>query len=131
MNYSNALLEVDGFTRTNLWTSEDSPISIPLYEVFAKTLFRKYGRTIHRLKATIKYDGILKPFTIIDDNTILNAESEPITFLLNEFTWDLNEGTYDIVADEYTEEEVIVDGVTYDSNGEPNGTMNYLILLQV
>lgn len=119
MNYSNALLEVDGFTRTDLWTSENSPVPIPLYEVFAKTLFRKYGRTIHRLKSKIKYDGILKPFTIITDNKIKNSEAETITFLLNTFTWDLNDGTYDIVADEYTEEEVIVDGVTYDSNGEP------------
>lgn len=119
LNYSNALLELDGFTRTNLWTSENSPIPIPLYEVFAKVLFRKYGRTIHRLKSKIKYDGILKPFTIITDNKIKNSDDETITFLLNTFTWDLNDGTYDIVADEYTEEEVIVDGVTYDSEGEP------------
>jgi len=119
LNYSNALLELDKFTRTNLWTSENSPIPIPLYEVFAKCKFRKYGRTIHRLKGTIMYDGILKPFTKITDDNILNADSEVITFLLNEFTWNLIDGTYDIVAEEYTEEEIIVDGVTYDSAGEP------------
>jgi len=122
LNYSNALLELDEFTRTSLWTSENSPIPIPLYEVFAKCLFRKYGRTIHRLKATIKYDGILKPFTVITDNKILNSDSsdsETITFLLNKFTWNPINGTYNITADEYTEEEVIVDGVTYDSEGNP------------
>lgn len=119
MNYGNALLEADGFTRTNLWSSEKSPTPIPLYEIFAKSLFRKYGRTIHRLKGTIKYDGILKPFTIIEDDTVLKNDSNPISFLLNKFTWDLNQGTYDITADEYSDEDVTVDGVMYDSEGDP------------
>jgi len=119
MNYSNALLEEDGFTRTNLWTSENSPVPIPLYEVFAKCKFRKYGRTIHRLKGTILYDGILKPFAIITDDTIKNVNNEVIKFLLNGYTWDLVSGQYEIEAEEYTEEEVIVDGVTYDSQGDP------------
>lgn len=119
LNYSNALLEVDGLTRTNLWTSENSPIAIPLYEVFAKCKFRKYGRTIHRLKATILIDQILKPFTIITDDTLLNINAQVITFLLNGYNWDLVKGQYEIDAEEYTEEEVIVEGVTYDSLGEP------------
>lgn len=121
LNYANALLELDGFTRTNLWTSENSSTPIPLYEIFAKCKFRKYGRTIHNLKATIKTNEILKPFCIITDDTILNNSSEIITFLLNGYSWDLVNATYDINAEEYTEEEVIVDGVTYDSDGLPEG----------
>jgi len=41
-----------------------------------------------------------------------------ISFLLNGFTWDLVNGTYDIEAEEYSEENVIVDGVEYDEEGE-------------
>jgi len=121
MNYSNALLQEDGFTRTKMWTSENSPVDIPLYEVFAKGKFRKYGRTIHCLKANILCDEILKPFSLLTDNTILNESDEVITFLLNGFIWDLNKGQYQIEAEEYTEEEVIVDGVTYDSEGNLEG----------
>ena len=121
LNYSNALLELDGFTRTNRWTSENSTLPIPLYEVFAKCKFRKYGRTIHNLKATIICDHVLKPFCLLTDNTIRNTNNEVITFLINGYTWDLVNATYDIDAEEYTEEEVIVDGVTYDSSGEQEG----------
>ena len=121
LNYSNGLIGPDRETLTNLWTSEDSAIACPLYEIFAKCKFRKYGRTIHRLKATIRIDKVLKPFCLITDDTILNESDEVITFLLNGFTWDLNNGIYDIEAEEYTEEEIIVDGVTYDSYGQEEG----------
>lgn len=121
LNYANALLEEDGFTRTNLWTSENSSVPIPLYEIFAKCKFRKYGRTIHNLKASILTNTILKPFCLITDNNILNESGQVITFLLNGYTWDLVNARYDINAEEYTEEEVIVDGVTYDSSGEQEG----------
>jgi hypothetical protein len=39
--------------------------------------------------------------------------------LLNGYTWNLVTGQYDIEAEEYTEESVIVDGVEYDSEGNP------------
>ena len=120
INYSNGLELSDG-TRTNLWASENSAIACPLYEIFAKCKFRKYGRTIHRLKGTILIDKPLKPFTLITDDNITNESDEVITFLLNGFTWDLNKGTYDIEAEEYTEEEVYVEGVTYNSAGEEEG----------
>jgi len=120
-NYSNGLLGSDQETLTNLWTSENSATACPLYEVFAKGKFRKYGRTIHRLKGSILIDKVLKPFTLITDDTITNESDAIITFLLNGFTWDLNKGVYDIEAEEYTEEEIYVDGVTYDSAGEEEG----------
>lgn len=119
VNYSNGLLLDDEETLTDLWTSENSPVACPLYEVFAKGKFRKYGRTIHRLKGTIITDSILKPFALLTDDNIQNNSDENIIFLLNGFTWNLNEGTYDIEAEEYNEEEVFVEGVTYDSVGEP------------
>jgi hypothetical protein len=120
-NYSNGLLGADQETLTNLWTSENSAVACPLYEVFAKGKFRKYGRTIHRLKGKILIDEVIKPFALLTDDTILNESDEVITFLVNGFSWDLNAGTYDIEAEEYTEEEIIVDGVTYDSAGEQEG----------
>lgn len=119
LNYSNGLLGPDRITLTNLWTSENSVNACPLYEVFAKCKFRKYGRTIHRLKGKILIDKHLKPFTLIRDDTIIDESDASITFLLNGYSWDLVKGTYDIEAEEYTEEEVTVDGVTYDSTGEP------------
>lgn len=117
VNYSNGLLGSDRDTLTNLWTSENSTVACPLYEVFAKCKFRKYGRTIHRLKGTILIDAALKPFTILTDNNILNDSGGVISFLINGFTWNLDRGTYEIEAEEYTEEEIIVAGVTYDSSG--------------
>jgi hypothetical protein len=120
-NYSNGLLGSDQETLTNLWTSENSAVACPLYEVFAKCKFRKYGKTIHRLKGTILIDEVLKPFAMIKDDNITDESGDIITFLLNGFTWDLNAGMYNIEAEEYTEEEVIVSGVTYDSAGEEEG----------
>ena len=119
INYSNGLLLSDGQTFTRLWTSENSVVSCPLYEVFAKGKFRKYGRTIHRLKARIRCDDILKPFTVITDDNIPSetSSSNNMVLLLNGFSWDLNNGVYDIVAEEYTEENIIVDGVLYDTDG--------------
>jgi len=119
INYANGMLEADGLTLTEYWTSENSPVIEPLYEIFAKGKFRKYGRTVHRLKANILCDKILKPFAVITDDTLLNESSEIMTFLLNGFTWDVVNGIYRIEAEEYTEEEIIVAGVTYDSGGEP------------
>jgi hypothetical protein len=118
MNYGNALLCQDGFSRTKLWASENSIVPIPLYEVLAKCKFRKYGRTIHRLKGKILSDNVLKPFALLTDDTILDEYENVITFLLNGFTWDLVNGTYDIEAEEYSEENVVVDGVEYDEEGE-------------
>jgi len=119
LNYGNALLKTDGLLRTKTWISENNITPAPLYEVFAKCKFRKYGHTIHRLKGTILCDHRLKPFAILTDDTILNDNKVPITFLLNGYTWDLNRGTYDIEAEEYTEETVVVDGIEYDSEGNP------------
>ena len=119
MNYGNALLlGEDGIDRTKLWSSENSVTSIPLYEVLAKCKFRKYGRTIHRLKGKILSDNIFKPFAVLTDDTIMDEYGTVISFLLNGFTWDLVNGTYDIEAEEYSEENVIVDGVEYDEEGE-------------
>ena len=119
VNYSNGLLLDDGVTFTKLWISENSVVGCPLYEVFAKGKFRKYGRTIHRLKSRIRCDKILKPFTIITDDNVPSKTSSSgnMTLLLNGFSWDLNNGVYDIVAEEYTEENIIVDGVLYDTDG--------------
>jgi hypothetical protein len=118
-NFSNGLMLSDK-TYTNSWFSENSVTPIPLYEVFAKCKFRKYGRTIHRLKSKIRCNQILKPFAILTDSNVGSETSEGVdmTLILNGFTWDVVNGIYDIVAEEYTEEEVIVDGVTYDSGGE-------------
>lgn len=119
-NYSNGLLLDDQETYTRSWISENSPSPIPLYELFAKCKYRKYGRTIHRLKATILYDGILKVFAIFTDNNLQVDSAVNIEFILNGFTWNLDTGQYEIEAEEYTEEDIVVAGVSYDSEGNPD-----------
>jgi len=132
INYSNGLMlnleNVDSDEDavgiyTRLWTSENSVTPAPLYEVFAKCKFRKYGRTIHGLKGKISCDKPLKVFSILTDDTIPSQSSEggDMLFLLNGYTWDLVSGMYDIEAEEYTEEDVIIDGVVYDEQGNQIG----------
>lgn len=83
-NYSNGLMLDRGFTEdssgaenipteyTKLWVSRDqTDPPAPLYEIFAKNKFRKYGRTTHRLKGTIMCDRVLKPFSILTDDNML------------------------------------------------------------
>lgn len=119
INYANGLLEANGTTLTRLWTSAKSTDPIPLYEVYGKCKFRKYGRTIHRLKGKILCDKVLKIFSILTDDNILGESSSDIKFILNGYTWDLNEGTYDIEAEEYTDEDILVNEVAYNDADEP------------
>ena len=88
-NYSNGLMLDRGFVQdssgaenipteyTKLWVSRDqADAPAPLYEIFAKNKFRKYGRTTHRLKGKIHCNRVLKPFAILtDDNMLAQAGS--------------------------------------------------------
>lgn len=115
---SGDLLPLSEFT--NEWSSRDwSDPPAPLYEIYAKCKFRKYGRTIHRLKGKILTDNIMKVFSILTDNNIVSrTEGEDyMQFILNGYTWDLVNGTYDIDAEEYSGEDIVVEGVEYDSAG--------------
>jgi hypothetical protein len=135
-NYSNGLMLDRGFAEdssgainipteyTKLWVSQDQvDPPAPLYEIFAKTKFRKYGRTNHKLKAKILSNNALKVFSVLTDENMPSQEggnSNPMDFILNGFTWDVVNGTYDIEAEEYNDEDVIVEGLNeYDSEGQP------------
>jgi len=110
VNFSNGFMIGDnGETKTNVWISEDSPSSIPLMDIYAKNKFRNYSRTIHKLKANISHDGYMKPFSILTDDNIVDDSSANINFILQNYTWDLYAGIYTIEAEEYTDEEVLLD----------------------
>ena len=81
-NYSNGLMIDSGFSLdssgagipltqfTTQWTSRGGADPCPLYEIYAKSKFRKYGRTTHRLKGKIMTNNILKVFAILTDNNM-------------------------------------------------------------
>ena len=101
--------------KTIRWISGKSPTPAELQDIFAMNKFRIYSRTIHRLKGTIRYDGYIKPFTILtDDNLQINSEN--IQFILHNYTWDLNNGLFDIDAQEYSDEVVSLEQMA-DSTG--------------
>ena len=95
--------------KTKLWSSEQSDAQQPLMDIFARDRFRRYCRTIHKLKGRILLDGYMKPFSVLtDDNLMFNSEYQ-IKLLLQGYTWDLNNGIYDVEAVEYTEEDILLD----------------------
>jgi len=122
VNFCNGPMVDDGYgeyQKTNLWVSENCPTESPLMDILAKDRFRNNYRTKHVLKSTISFDGHLKPFSILTDDHLAKDSSSNLTLLLTGYTWDLNNGTYDIVAEEYTDEEIIIAEVTLDSSGNP------------
>jgi len=130
INYSNGLMtpstsDPTELIKTQLWESENNPTAIPIADIFAKNRYRNNYRTIHTLKATILYDGHLKPFSVITDDNLPMDSSTNRTLILLNYTWDLNNGTYDIEAEEYTDEEIIIADPGEDSSGGTgsSGTM--------
>jgi hypothetical protein len=123
INYCNGMMTMNDsaeLVKTDLWTSENSPSAIPLVDIFAKNKFRNYARTIHKLIGTISYDGYLKPFTVItDDNLFSESSADAAELILLNYTWDLNNGTYDIEAEEYTDEQITLDTENGVGGGGP------------
>jgi hypothetical protein len=100
------------FNSTKKWTSLLNSTPVPLMDIFAKSRFQNYARTIHRLKSKILFDGYLKPFAVLTDDNLKVQDAEAsdvgqnIQLIVQNYTWDLNEGTYDIDAQEYTDEDL-------------------------
>jgi len=128
VNFSNGLMINEGsasdeFIKTKNWTSENSPESRSLMDVFAKNVFRNSFRTMHRIKASIMSDKYLKPFSVLTDDNLKIDSATDISLLLLGYTWDLNNGKYDILAEEYTDENIIFDEVASSAGGvvdDPN-----------
>jgi hypothetical protein len=106
--------------KTQLWTTMWQTTPIPLMDILAQTKFRNYARTIHKLKGTIRYDGHIKPFAVITDD-----DRPGVNLLVQGYTWDLFNGTYELEAEEYTSEEITVDGST-DPGAGGDGTAGAL-----
>ena len=105
---------------TESWTSEKVTTPDALMDVFAANKFRNYSRTIHKLKARIMHDGYMKPLSVLtDDNRMVDSQIYT-TFILQGYTWDLNNGIYDITAEEYTAEDILI-GTEEDSGGASSG----------
>ena len=103
--------------KTQLWSNYSHPTSALLMDIFARYKFGNYCKTLHKLKGKIMHDGYLKPFSILtDDNLVINGKV--LKLLLHGYSWDLNNGTYDIEAVEYTEETLLPDEES-DSSATP------------
>jgi hypothetical protein len=119
MNFSNGLLRENGTIKTELWTSENCLTPSPLMDVFAKNIFRNSYRTIHTLKTSILCDKYLKPFSILTDDNLVIDSTKVRTLILHGYSWDLNEGTYEIEAEEYTDEEINLGQEGEESSANP------------
>jgi hypothetical protein len=130
VNFANGPMMIsesfDELVKTTSWISTLNATPVPLTDVFAKTRFQNYARTIHRLKSTILYDGYLKPFAVLSDNNLTVKDAgaadygQNITFILQSYKWDLDKGTYEIDAQEYTDEDLGFD-ITQDIGGGGGG----------
>lgn len=115
VNFANGFLYTDDsaiteYHKTANWISENSTTAGPLMDIFAKNIFRNSYKTIHRLNGKILCDKYLKPFSIItDDNLYGDSTGGILQLILLKYTWNLNNGTYDIEAEEYTDEEITLD----------------------
>jgi hypothetical protein len=111
LNYSNGFFITDQVTKTSAWMIDGNSVFEPLVDVFAKSRFSKLYKTLRSIVGTIKCDLFLKPFCILTDGNISDESAgDPAKFILTNFTWDLVNGTYDIVAEEYPDEVITVDG---------------------
>lgn len=118
-----------GVNKTKLWTSDLSSVPQSLVDIFAKDRFRKYYHTIHTLKGTILYDGHMKPFSILTDDNLQDDSSQDIRLLLTSYIWDLNNGTYDIEAEEYDFDENIVIDLSEEDPEPPSSST--IVLTQI
>jgi len=124
INFANGLMvegsEVGDLEKTENWVSRGETTPVALMDIFAMNKFRIYSRTIHRLKGTIRYNGYIKPFAILtDDNLKVNGEN--VQLILHGYSWDLNNGTYDIDAQEYSDEDVDLETIanSFGYEGDP------------
>jgi hypothetical protein len=111
-NFSNGLMTGTWptLTKTALWTSQWHNTPVSLMDIFAADRFRKYYHTVHKLKATIMYDGHLKPFAVLtDDQLWVDSSGEAMKVMVNSYIWNLNNGTYEVETIEYTDEELTFD----------------------
>jgi len=118
VNFNNGLLTNSGQTKTNKWTSALASTEVKLIDIFAMHKFRNFCKTTHTLKATIICDRWLKPFSILTDNTILDDSGAVPDLILQAYTWDIVNGEYDIEAEEYTDEEITLAGMSGTVNLE-------------
>lgn len=112
VNFGNGLLRDNGTIKTAKWVSENNTIAVPLMDILAKDIFRNGYRTTHRLKGSIQCDKYLKPLSILTDNNLSG-----VNLILLGYTWDMNNGIYDIEAEEYTDEEIVFDAEAEASSG--------------
>jgi hypothetical protein len=113
-NYNNGLMYNATGSKTSGWDEGgDSVYDEELVDLYIKNKLRKYNRTVHKLKAKILTDIVLKPFCIITDDNLALEESSGsiIDFVLTSDTWDLVNGMHDIEAEEFPDTEIILEDV--------------------
>jgi hypothetical protein len=124
-NFGNGLMVGidDGFgniemVKSALWKNYQYTTPVILMDLLARSKFGNYCRTLHKLKGTILFDGHLKPFAVLtDDNLYSDSASNIMKLLVHGYRWDMNKGTYEIEAVEYTDAAEAGD-IIIDESGE-------------
>lgn len=109
----------DPIGKTTGWKSAYEANAISLMDIYAKNKYRNYSQTVQKLKATILHDGHMKPLSVITDN-----QRSGVNFILQGYSWDLFNGMYEIVAEQYTSEEIIIE-TEEDPAGASSGDTDY------
>ena len=124
-NFGNGLMVGidDGFgniemVKSALWKNYQYTTPVILMDLLARSKFGNYCRTLHKLKGTILFDGHLKPFAVLtDDNLYSDSAANTMKLLVHGYRWDMNKGTYEIEAVEYTDAAEAGD-IIIDESGE-------------
>lgn len=108
-NYKNGLFLSNKTVKTNEWSDTGDSSGIPLVDIFTKDRYSKYNKTLKTLKATISCNSHIKPFSILTDDNLQDESSDDLVqFIITKYTWNLNNGTYNIEAEEYPETEIVI-----------------------
>jgi hypothetical protein len=110
-NYSNGFYLLDTSLRKSInWHTINFPLPYTqsLVDLFIKDRFSKYSKSYRILEATISCESYIKPFALLYDSNLQNTSLENSPFIITTYSWDLVNGTYNIVAEEYTQEEIII-----------------------
>lgn len=110
LNYKNGLeciQLVAGWIRTSSWNSDGGSVYYSLVDMLISSKYKKLNRTTKKIVATILIDEYLKTFAIITDDNVL-YDGSPIKFVITQYTWDLVSGSYDIVAEEFPDTDIIL-----------------------
>lgn len=113
LNYVNGLyyLSVGKWHRTGSWLVDiGTPVYETLIDKLVKSMYNQLHRTTRSIRADIKYTAasIIKPLTIITDDSLFYDSVELIPFIVIKFKYDVESEIYVVEMKEYSKEEFTI-----------------------